>query len=427
LAVVRDINEQVEAYQNLEQRVEERTRALVTLLEISQNVASSLDLGILLDQIIDQIQRVLEFTGASVFTFENETLVARAYSGPLPPEEVLQLRIHLPDSIVDQEIFRRREPVIISDVQGDDPLATALQRSLNPELMKEKYAHIRSWMGVPLIVKDRLIGNLVFDHETPGFYQDQHARLAQAFANQAAVAIENARLYEQALELASLQERQKLARELHDSVSQALYGIALGSRTAQTILNRTARSDVELHQKLSEPLDYIVDLAEAGLSEMRALIFELHPESLESEGLVAALTKQASVLQARHQMAVALDLDQEPDIPLDAKQALYRIAQEAMHNSVKHAHASRVLIGLKVKDELCLTVQDDGRGFDTSRAYPGHLGLRSMRERAERLGGHYEVVSASEAGTTVRVTIPLESPLAAKCLASGSSSNRHRG
>ncbi|MCB0222382.1 MAG: histidine kinase, partial [Anaerolineae bacterium] len=123
---------------------------------------------------------------------------------------------------------------------------------------------------------------LELGHCQPNFYTARHVDLALAFANQAAIAIENARLYEQAQSLASLEERRHLARELHDSVSQALYGIALGTRTARMLLDRDPT-------KLAEPLDYIMNLAEAGLTEMRALIFELRPEILESEGLVGAL------------------------------------------------------------------------------------------------------------------------------------------
>ena len=144
------------------------------------------------------------------------------------------------------------------------------------------------------------------------------------------------------VKVAALEERQKLARELHDSVSQALYGIALGARTAQTQLERDPT-------KLAEPLDYILSLSEAGLSEMRALIFELRPESLQNEGLIAALTKQTDAIRARHKLDVVTHFDSEPHVSLDAKEALYRIAQEAMQNIVKHAHASRVELTLRDK------------------------------------------------------------------------------
>lgn len=208
-------------------------------------------------------------------------------------------------------------------------------------------------------------------------------------------------LKETQVKVAALEERQRLARELHDSVSQALYGIALGARTAQAQLERDPA-------KLAEPLEYILSLAEAGLSEMRALIFELRPESLQNEGLVAALTKQSDALRARYKLDVIARFDPEPDIPLEAKEALYRIAQEAMHNVAKHAHATRLELSLRNTDgTLTLEIRDNGKGFDPSRDFPGHLGLKSMPERAAQIGGTFRLESQPDAGTVITVTVPV--------------------
>ncbi len=201
--------------------------------------------------------------------------------------------------------------------------------------------------------------------------------------------------------LIALEERQKLARELHDSLSQALYGISLGAHTALTLLD-TRR------ERVVEALNYVVALADAGLTEMRALIFDLRPESLESEGLVNALNKQADALHARHGLDVAVEMCAEPDIPLDLKETIYRIAQQALHNAVKHAHAQRLAVRLARGDGgLNLEVWDDGVGFDPEAAYPGHLGLRSMRERAARCGGNLTIHSAPGQGTRVCAHFPL--------------------
>jgi len=222
----------------------------------------------------------------------------------------------------------------------------------------------------------------------------------RAVADQAAVVVENARLFSEARGKAALEERQRLARELHDSVSQALYGIALGANTALEI----AEHDPE---RVADPLEYVLSLAEAGLAEMRALIFELRPESLEAEGLVAALEKQAAALRARHEMVVETVLCEEPEATPEAKEAAYRIAQEALHNTVKHARATRVEIKMECAPErITIEVSDDGVGFDPEGDFPGHLGLRSMRERASRLGGTLEVESALGGGTRIRARIP---------------------
>ena len=209
------------------------------------------------------------------------------------------------------------------------------------------------------------------------------------------------RLYEQAQELASLQERQRLAQELHDSVSQILYGISLGAHTTQEALE----SDPEAAR---DSLAYVIALTEAGLAEMRALIFELRPESLEKEGLVAALTKQAAVLRTHYRLSVDMNLDEEPNLPLELKQTIYRIAQEALHNIVKHARASSVVLHLAQQDcEVCFQVRDNGRGFDPAHPFPGHLGIRSMQERAMKAGGLLTIESVPEQGTNINVRIPV--------------------
>ena len=208
-------------------------------------------------------------------------------------------------------------------------------------------------------------------------------------------------LYEQAQELASLQERQRLARELHDSVSQALYGISLGAHTAQKALENDP-------EQVKASIEYVNTLAEAGLAEMRALIFELRPEFLETEGLVVALLKQVDVLRARYKLTVEVELDEYPALSLDKKYALYRVAQEALHNVVRHARATTVTIRLVEREnEITLEVRDNGRGFDPTSAFPGHLGLRSMRERIAKVSGTLALESAPGNGTSIRARVPI--------------------
>ncbi len=210
-------------------------------------------------------------------------------------------------------------------------------------------------------------------------------------------------LYEHSQELAALEERQRLARELHDSVSQALYGISLGAHTAQNALENDP-------EQVKASIEYVNALAEAGLAEMRALIFELRPESLEREGLVAAFTKQVEVLHARYRLHVEANLDEEPDLAIERKYALYRIGQEALHNIVKHARAHTVLIRLSQQEEnVLLEVDDDGRGFDPTGSFPGHLGLHSMQERIAKLGGTIAIESAPGQGTHIHVCMPVVS------------------
>jgi len=202
-------------------------------------------------------------------------------------------------------------------------------------------------------------------------------------------------------ERTAMEERQRLARELHDSVSQALYGISLGTHTALTLFD-TDRA------KVLEALNYVLSLTQAGLTEMRSLIFELRPESLAIEGLVVALGKHAAALRARHGIEVELALCDEPDAPLPVKEAIYRIAQEALQNAVKHSRSERLDVRLRCGEEaIRLEVCDNGVGFDPQAPYPGHLGLRSMRERASSVGGTLEIESVPGCGTRIRAHVPI--------------------
>lgn len=401
-AALRDSEEQHR--RALEQRVAERTRELTTLLDVSHNLTLTLELPALFRLILEQLHSVVAFESASIFTLEREELALVFYQGPLDPS-ALPSRWDWRQSPPNRQVIETAVPLLIPDLRADTPPAQSW-RTISATQFGGALDAIQSWLGVPLLIKNRVIGMLTLDHTQANFFAPRHADLTLAFANQTAVAIENTRLYEQAQSLAALEERQKLARELHDSVSQALYGIALGTRTARTLVAR-AGDEQPLKQALGEPLDYILSLAEAGLAEMRALIFELRPESLATEGLVAALNKQSDSLRARHNLAVHTDFCPEPDVPLPAKEALYRVSQEALHNIVKHAQAHTVRLTLECQpDRLSLTIADDGHGFDASGEFPGHLGLHSMRERIERVGGVFVLSSAPAKGTHITVEIP---------------------
>jgi signal transduction histidine kinase len=387
------------SYEQLEQRVAERTRELSSLLEISHTMASTLQLKPLLGLILEQLKLVIDSTGASIFTVEGEELVLLDHRDPVSHEHLVPLRVPVKHLGLLWEALRARESIIVPDLREETPLAQAVRVAMG-ELREPTLQEVHAWMAVPLILRDQVSGMLVLTSSQEQAFTERHATLALAIANQAAIAIENARLYAQAQELAALEERQKLARELHDSVSQALYGIALGAHTARTLLDR----DPGL---VADPLEYILSLAKAGLAEMRALIFELRPESLETEGLVSALLKQAAALQARHEVPVETELCDEPSLSLKVKQELYRVAQEALHNTIKHAGASQVHVRLgRTAETIMLEIRDNGVGFDSASSFPGHLGLLSMRERLKNLGGVLSIESTPGQGTTIRARVP---------------------
>jgi len=350
--------------------------------------------------ILDQIKTLIDYSSATIFSIQGHEFQILDHRGPVAREQLARLRFPIESTVANQEVLRTRAPVIINDVHADTPLARAFQ-AISGDQQPTTFGYIRSWLGVPLVVNGHPIGMLTLDHDQPGHYTERHADLALTIANQAAIAIENARLFEQAQTLAVMIERQRLARELHDSVSQALYGIALGARTARALVDRDPAAAVE-------PIEYVAALANAGMAEMRALIFELRPESLEREGLIVALEKQAAALRSRHQIVVDITLCAEPDLPLEMKHDLYRIAREALHNTVKHANATHLTVRLALAaGAITLEVTDDGAGFDPDGDFPGHLGLRSMRERVARLGGRLVIESAPGEGTRIHAHIPV--------------------
>jgi signal transduction histidine kinase len=191
---------------------------------------------------------------------------------------------------------------------------------------------------------------------------------------------------------ASEQERQRIARELHDSVAQALYGIALGTRSALEQLESSP-------ENARKSLEYAIDLADGGTAEMKTLLFALRPDALEEGGLAAALQKLGEMLLSRYKLKAIVTAPLEPSVSLEVKGTLYRIAQEAVHNTVKHAKAKEIQIRL---ESNFLEITDNGHGFELAVARAGALGIKSMRERAEGIGAVLEI-SSSSAGTRIAV------------------------
>ena len=266
-----------------------------------------------------------------------------------------------------------------------------------------------SFLGVPISVRGTVYGNLYLtEKRRAAEFTAQDERAAVTLAAQAGVAIENARLFEEAEHRLALEERQRLARDLHDSVSQALFSMTLQTRGAQLALEREG---IDPSGPLGRRLADLQELTEGALAEMRMLILELRPGAMQEEGLVAAVQKLSHGVAARD--ALAVDVEAPADrVPLrpQAEEQLYRVAQEALTNVVKHARARRVRVYIGSSErpgELTLEIVDDGVGFDPSLSRPGHLGLRTMTDRVESIGGRLEVSSQPDNGTTVCAVVPL--------------------
>jgi signal transduction histidine kinase len=297
-----------------------------------------------------------------------------------------------------------RKPIIVPDIwDEDDPLASSF-RQVSREVFGTPMRPFRAWMGVPLLHKERVLGTIGFGHPEPGYYTPRHARLALAVATHAAAAIENARLYAQAQQAAVLEERHRLARDLHDSVTQILYSVTMYAEAATRALAAGEQTTG------SHFLTEVRDMAQNALREMRLLIFELRPPVLEHEGLVPALRARLAAVEARAGgIEIRCEADEELRPPAAVEQALYGVAQEVLNNVLKHARARRVEVTLRQENGVVrLTIADDGAGFDWAQARKrGGQGLRGMEERMARVGGSMQVETSVGLGTLVRVEVPV--------------------
>jgi signal transduction histidine kinase len=372
--------------------VEARNREQSTLLEISQTLASALELQPGL--ILDQLRVIIDYTHAGLFKLDDSTLAAMAVRGPQPLERAMpfQIRLQNPESL--KMLFTERRSTRIADVQSSDPPARFL-RSLLEGQASMLLEGVRSWMWVPLAIKGRIIGAVGVAHAERNFFTAHHAGLALTVANQAAITMVNAELYENAQTLAALQERQRLARNLHDAVNQSLFSAGLIAE----VLPRLWERDPDEGRRSLEDLRRLTRGAQA---DMRLLLAELRPSTLTDAELGDLLRLLGNALSGRTNLPIHVTAAGEGKMPADVKVALYRLCQEGLNNIAKHAGASRVNIQLQDDaGEVELRIQDDGRGFDPEQTPPGHYGLSMMRERATAVGATLSITSQPGHGTEI--------------------------
>jgi signal transduction histidine kinase len=254
-----------------------------------------------------------------------------------------------------------------------------------------------------LIIRDEVYGAIVLYQHAAHTFSDAEIQLALAIGDYAALAVENARLFAAAHDTAALEERQRLARELHDSVSQALYVVKLYAEAAG---RRVAAGDTTTAMA---HLRELRSAAQEALQEMRLLIFELLPPILEQEGLASAIQARLDGVEGRAGLQTRLTVEGEHCPTAMVGQALYRIAQEALNNALKHAHAHQISVLLQQEPQsTLLMVVDDGIGFDPpAAAASGGLGFRGMKERVALLGGRLTVESTPGMGTVIRAEVGL--------------------
>jgi signal transduction histidine kinase len=374
------------------------------LLDAARDLASTLELPTLLEVLLDHMKRLVDYSGTSIWELQGHELTFLGFRGPTAfnQDVARTVRFQTPSMEPHWSHLAAGEPIRMRDIWDESDVAQMFRRVVGGSAMRPSLDVITSLMWVPLVIRDRVVGLLSLTSPRFDAFSPRDASLALAIARQAAVAIENARLHARARHAAILEERQRLARELHDSVTQGLYGLALYAAAA-----RRALSDGDLDSVRTNLRD-VADTTQEAVGEMRQLLFELRPQILDEQGLAAALWSR---LQAVHAHAgIAVEFDCEDDVPLGraVEQELYRLAQEALNNVLKHARASRVRVGLTRADgRVLMEIADDGVGFEPATHHNGGLGLTGMRERLAGLGGNLTVDSTPGAGTRLRIEVPM--------------------
>ena len=392
LSVVRDISRRVRAERHLQSRVEARAREQSTLLDISQTLASALELQPGL--ILDQLRVIVEFTHAGLFVLDDSVLTALALRGPswLQQEMTFNIRLDSPEDRA--ALFNNHQPTLIADVWSEEP-AARLIRSFLGDQAAVVLEGVQSWMWVPMAAKGRFIGVVGVAHTERNYFSVHHAVMALTVANQAAITLINAELYEHAQTLAALQERQRLARNLHDAVNQSLFSAGLIAE----VLPRLWEQDPEEGRRSLEDLRRLTRGAQA---DMRLLLAELVPATLTDAKLEDLLRMLGNALAGRMNIPVSVIVTMEGTLPAVVQEAFYHLCQEGLNNIAKHARASRVDIQLQGETGAVeLRIRDDGRGFDPKQATPGHYGLSMMRERATAVGATLSIASQPGHGTEI--------------------------
>jgi GAF domain-containing protein/anti-sigma regulatory factor (Ser/Thr protein kinase) len=377
----------------LYESMDEGLRQMRALQRLTSAVAASLDLQELLDLSLSAAMRLFGADRAGIFLSEpSGSGIHSAAARGLSNDYLDAVHARYRDESGDPA--QAPEQMYVADARTDPRMA-----ALRGAVLREGF---RSMLFSALRYRNEQIGVFVLYHDQIRAYSDGEIALVRTFADQAAIAIEHARLFEDTRRLAVVEERNRLARELHDSVTQSLFSMSLMTQALPRLLDTNPA-------RARERLDRLGELARGALAEMRSLIFELRPAALEEEGLVSAIGKYAAAFESREGVRVVVHVDGERRLPIEQEETLFRITQEALNNVAKHARATSVIISLRFDaDASSLEVRDDGVGFDTTAVVAGRrgFGMTSMRDRAALLRGETSVESEPGRGTTVLVRVP---------------------
>ena len=369
-------------------QVEQRMQELEALYRADEELYRHLDLDEVLQTLVDVAVDILQADKSSLLIWDarRERMVVGAARG-FGPETMARISFAPGEGVVGH-VLVSGEAAIVEDTHADPRVS---RRITDPE-------EIRSFMHIPIEIDAQVFGVFNINYVTPRAFGEEERRLFTALAHRAALVIENARLYEQAQELAVVEERSRLARDLHDAVTQTLFSASLIADVLPRIWERDPDAGWQR-------LDEVRELTRGALAEMRTLLLELRPAALVEAEMGELLRQLAEATTSRARVPVTVKVEEECPLPADVKVALYRIAQEALNNVAKHAGATHAAVVLRCQPEQVeLCISDDGRGFDTGAVSPESLGLGIMRERVETIGATLEIESGTGLGTEVKVS-----------------------
>lgn len=381
------LDELQRSHEVIEQRVDERTRELKTLMTVQQALTSSLNLNEVLQVIAREARHLTHTDIGCVFLPDEDELVLAVLSSHHPINIAPGYRISLTESITGTA-FRLGQTQLVPEITAHS--------HVDPNALTK--AGLRSILSVPLISGTRVIGVLSVGNKVEGTLTEDDERLLLMMIPSAVVALENVQVYEQASETAVAAERGRLARDLHDSVTQTLFSASLTAEVLPRIWSRNPQEGIVRLEKLR-------GLTRGALAEMRTLLLELRPTALAEMPLTDLLRQLAEGIAARTRIDITVSARGEQDPMTDIKIALYRIAQEALNNVAKHARAQHAAITLEQSaHHITLVIKDDGIGFDLESARANQLGLRIMAERAEAIQAQFDIKTTSGQGSQVTVS-----------------------
>jgi PAS domain S-box-containing protein len=391
-----DHTERMTAFQLLEQRVIDRTRKLSALYDILEVASDPGDLQTTITRSLHRVLKAIDGNAGAIHLLDStgDTLHLTAQQGLSETAAARLTQIDVQGSRLAGWVVRHNEPLFISKMSEDDRAANLIDGS-----------DLDVYIAVPIVANDQVRGVLTVLGDTPSRYTAvEEMELLSSVGEQLGVVVENARLRQQAEQLMVLEERNRLARELHDSVTQSLYSVTLFAEAGSNL------TEVGEYERAGQLFKDVLETGQQALKEMRLLVHKLRPSLLEKEGLIRALQHRLNAVEGRAGVKNQLIVEGKPVMKAEVEEAFYHVAQEALNNAIKHAIAGEVRIYLRQveDDSVELVVTDNGKGFDPETAAEGGgLGLTSMRERIENLGGDLTIQSSIAQGTKVQARLPV--------------------